>query len=116
MSEVSAVLAIAQRDILKFLRDPARMVATFVFPLIFIGALGGSLQATFGRSASFNLLVFTFLYRVPNSDPTRSDWRSESRGESCLIARDVSLEPAGSFPVWGDFLPRAYHRHCEPPA
>jgi len=60
MSEVSAVLAIAQRDILKFLRDPARMVATFVFPLIFIGALGGSLQATFGRSASFNLLEFTF--------------------------------------------------------
>src|SRR5207302_1785498 len=46
--------------ILKFLRDPARMVATFVFPLIFIGALGGSLQATFGRSASFNLLEFTF--------------------------------------------------------
>src|SRR5437660_4303330 len=36
------------------------MVSTFVFPLIFIGALGGSLQATFGRSSDVNLLEFTF--------------------------------------------------------
>jgi ABC-2 type transport system permease protein len=28
--------------------------------VIFIGALGGSLQASFGRSADFNLLAFTF--------------------------------------------------------
>lgn len=60
MTEVSVVMAIAYRDLLKFLRDPARMVSTLVFPLIFIGALGGSLQATFGRSADFNLLEFTF--------------------------------------------------------
>ncbi len=60
MSEVTAVLAISHRDLLKFLRDPARMVSTFVFPLIFIGALGGSLQATFGRSSDVNLLEFTF--------------------------------------------------------
>src|SRR3981081_4547855 len=53
-------MAISYRDLLKFLRDPARMVSTFVFPLIFIGALGGSLQATFGRAANFNLLEFTF--------------------------------------------------------
>ena len=58
--EVTAVLAISHRDLLKFLRDPARMVSTFVFPLIFIGALGGSLQATFGRSSDVNLLEFTF--------------------------------------------------------
>lgn len=53
-------MAISYRDFLKFVRDPARMVSTFVFPLVFIGALGGSLQASFGRSADFNLLVFTF--------------------------------------------------------
>jgi ABC-2 type transport system permease protein len=58
--ELTAVLAIAYRDLLKFVRDPARMISTFVFPLIFIGALGGSLQAAFGRSADFNLLTFTF--------------------------------------------------------
>src|SRR4030088_2707521 len=60
MSEVTAILAISHRDLLKFMRDPTRMVSTFVFPLIFIGALGGSLQAAFGRSAGFKPLTFTF--------------------------------------------------------
>jgi ABC-2 type transport system permease protein len=60
MSEVTAVMAIAHRDLLKFLRDRTRMVGTFVFPVVFIGALGGGLQATFGGLAGFNLLEFTF--------------------------------------------------------
>jgi ABC-2 type transport system permease protein len=60
MSELNAVMAIAYRDLLKFLRDRARMTSTFVFPVIFIAALGGSLQATFGRASEFNLLTFTF--------------------------------------------------------
>ncbi|MCA1648137.1 MAG: hypothetical protein LC797_22655 [Chloroflexi bacterium] len=51
--------AAGERDLLKFTRDPARMVPTFVFPLIFTGARGGSLQATFGQPANFNLLEFT---------------------------------------------------------
>ncbi len=60
MKELSAILAIAYRDLLKFLRDPPRMVSTFIFPLVFIGILGGTLQAGFGASAGYNLLVFTF--------------------------------------------------------
>jgi ABC-2 type transport system permease protein len=60
VSQANAVAAIAYRDLLKLLRDPTRLVATFVFPLIFIGALGGSLQASFGAASPFNLLVFTF--------------------------------------------------------
>ena len=60
MTEASAAMAIAYRDLLKFLRDPTRMVATFVFPIILIGALGGTLQATFGGVSNFNLLEFTF--------------------------------------------------------
>jgi ABC-2 type transport system permease protein len=60
MTQSSAALAIAYRDLLKFLRDYPRMISTFVFPLVFIGALGGSLQASFGRSSDFNLLVFVF--------------------------------------------------------
>jgi ABC-2 type transport system permease protein len=57
---LSAIAAIAYRDFLKFLRDPGRIVATIVFPLVFIGVLGGSLQANIGASAGFNFLVFTF--------------------------------------------------------
>jgi ABC-2 type transport system permease protein len=60
VSQIDAVMAIAYRDLLKFLRDRTRIVATLIFPIIFIGALGGSLQVSFGARADFNLLVFTF--------------------------------------------------------
>jgi ABC-2 type transport system permease protein len=57
---VNATLAIAFRDFLKFLRDRARILSTFLFPLIFIGFLGGGMQATFGASAGYNFLPFVF--------------------------------------------------------
>lgn len=58
--ELTAIAAIAQRDFLKFLRDIPRMISTFVAPIIFIFALGGSLQSAFGAATSFSLLEFTF--------------------------------------------------------
>lgn len=58
--EANAIVAIAYRDFLKLLRDPARMISTFVFPMVFIGILGNSLQAGLGNAAGYNILVFTF--------------------------------------------------------
>ena len=58
--QANAISAIAFRDFLKLLRDPARMVATFIFPLVFIGILGNSLEANLGVAAGYNILVFTF--------------------------------------------------------
>ncbi len=60
MTEVNAISTLAYRDLLKFLRDPARLVSTLIFPLVFIIALGGSLQANLGQDAGYNFLVFTF--------------------------------------------------------
>ena len=60
MTEVNAITVVAYRDLLKFLRDPVRMLSTFIFPLVFIGVLGGSFQASFGSSANFNFLTFIF--------------------------------------------------------
>jgi ABC-2 type transport system permease protein len=60
MTELGPVLAIAQRDLMKLLRDRPRLVTTLVFPLLMIGVLGGSLQANLGRNAGFNFLTFTF--------------------------------------------------------
>lgn len=57
---VNAIAAIAYRDFLKLLRDRARIFSTFLFPLIFIGFLGGGMQATFGASAGYNFLTFVF--------------------------------------------------------
>jgi ABC-2 type transport system permease protein len=58
--EANAIFAIAYRDFLKLLRDPARVISSFVFPMIFIGILGNSLQSNLGSAAGYNILVFTF--------------------------------------------------------
>jgi ABC-2 type transport system permease protein len=60
MTELSAILTIASRDVLKLLRDRTRLVFTFVFPFIFIGLMGGTLQGNLGRAAGFNFIGFIF--------------------------------------------------------
>ena len=60
MRELNAVLTIAYRDVAKFTRDRTRLVASLIFPVIFVAVLGGSLQANIGNSAGYNFLVFTF--------------------------------------------------------
>ena len=60
MSDAGAILAIASRDILKLFRDRTRLVFTFVFPMIFIGLMGGTLQGNLGRAAGFNFIGFIF--------------------------------------------------------
>lgn len=57
---LNVVITIAYRDILKFLRDRSRIIATFIFPLVFIGILGGSLQSNLGANTGFNFLTFIF--------------------------------------------------------
>src|SRR5438270_572854 len=39
MSELGPILAIAQRDLMKLLRDRPRLLTTLVFPLLLIGVL-----------------------------------------------------------------------------
>jgi ABC-2 type transport system permease protein len=56
----NAVLVLAYRDLLKFGRDPGRLVSSLIFPVIFIGILGGSLQANLGADAGYNFITFTF--------------------------------------------------------
>lgn len=60
MNEVNAMLAIAYRDLVKFLRDRLRIVSTLIFPLIFIGVLGGSFETNLGAILDYNFLTFVF--------------------------------------------------------
>ena len=60
MINANAITAVAYRDLLKFLRDPIRMLSTFIFPLVFIGVLGGSFQASFGPDMGIDFLSFIF--------------------------------------------------------
>ncbi len=61
MNALSAILVIAQRDLLKLLRDRTRILSTFIFPFVFIGLLGGSLQASLGSVIGYSFLTFTFV-------------------------------------------------------
>jgi len=48
MREVYAILTIAYRDLLKLLRDPARLISSLVFPLLFIAILGEACSPIWG--------------------------------------------------------------------
>ncbi|MDZ4284513.1 MAG: ABC transporter permease, partial [Patescibacteria group bacterium] len=57
----NAIVAIAFRDLTKLFRDRIRLVASFVFPFMFIGVLGGGLNASFGDRLGFQFLPFVFV-------------------------------------------------------
>jgi ABC-2 type transport system permease protein len=80
MRELSAVLAIANRDLIKLLRDRTRLVADLVFPMIFIGVLGVSLQAGFGDFAPFDFLPYVFTGVL-----AQTLWQSAAMGVISLI-------------------------------
>jgi len=58
---INAVLTIAFRDLTKLMRDKTRIVASFIFPIIFIGVLGTSLQQNLGKGLGYNFLTFVFI-------------------------------------------------------
>jgi len=60
MREIYAIVTIAYRDLMKLLRDPARLISTFIFPLLFILILGGSMQANLGQGLGYNFLPYVF--------------------------------------------------------
>lgn len=59
-NDINGILTIAYRDLIKFLRDRQRLVITFIFPLIFIGILGGSLDSNLSAEVGYSFLVFVF--------------------------------------------------------
>jgi ABC-2 type transport system permease protein len=60
MNELSAIAAIASRDIFKFIRDRQRLIGAFIFPFFLMFLMGGTLQLNLGQAAGFNFIGFTF--------------------------------------------------------
>jgi ABC-2 type transport system permease protein len=60
MHELSAVLTLAYRDVMKFVRDRERLIATFIFPLMFIWILGGSMAQNL-PSLRYSYIELTFV-------------------------------------------------------
>ena len=90
MSELSGVLTLAHRDLIKLLRDRTRIIADFSFPLIFIGILGTTLQAGFGATSGIDLMQYVFTGVL-----AQTIWQSSALGVISLIAdreQDFSQE------------------------
>jgi len=60
MRELNAIVTIAFRDVTKLFRDRVRFISSLIFPVIFIGVLGGSLQASLGEQIGYSFIVFVF--------------------------------------------------------
>jgi ABC-2 type transport system permease protein len=80
MTELSGILTLAHRDLVKLLRDRTRIIADFSFPLIFIGILGPMLQAGFGDRAGINLTHFIFTGVL-----AQTVWQSTAMGVIFLL-------------------------------
>ena len=80
MTEASAILTLAHRDLVKLLRDRTRIIADFSFPLIFIGILGPMLQSGFGDRAGINLTHFIFTGAL-----AQTVWQSTAMGAIFLL-------------------------------
>jgi ABC-2 type transport system permease protein len=81
VAELSAVLAIAHRDLTKLLRDRPRIVGDLAFPVLFVALLGPALQAGFGSPGGLDLMAYVFTGVL-----AQSVWQSAAAGVISLIA------------------------------
>jgi len=58
--ELSALAIIAQRDVIKLLRDRPRLAVNLAFPVLLIGGLGSILQSTVGRVTGLDAVTLAF--------------------------------------------------------
>jgi ABC-2 type transport system permease protein len=59
-AELSALVAIAQRDVIKLVRDRPRLAVNLAFPILLIAGLGELLQATVGRVTGLSTITLSF--------------------------------------------------------
>ncbi|GAA5198645.1 hypothetical protein GCM10023322_72480 [Rugosimonospora acidiphila] len=57
---LTAVAAIAQRDLVKLIRDRPRMAVNLAFPILLIGGLGSVLQSTVGTVTGLDSVTLAF--------------------------------------------------------
>ena len=63
--ELSALLAIAQRDLVKLLRDRPRLAVNLVFPILLVAGLGSVLQPTVGKVTGVSAVTLAFTGVLP---------------------------------------------------
>jgi ABC-2 type transport system permease protein len=59
--DANAMVAIAARDVTRFVRNPAQIFFSLFLPVIFIGLLGGSLNQNMSSALPYNFMQFVLL-------------------------------------------------------
>jgi ABC-2 type transport system permease protein len=103
MNEMSAVAAIASRDLFKFLRDRTRLIGAFIFPFLLMFLMGGTLQLNLGKAAGFNFIGFTFTGVLG-----MTIFQSSSQGLASLLedrvndfAQEIFVSPVSRYAIVG---------------
>ena len=65
--ELNATFAIAWREILRAVKSPLSLAFTVVFPILFIGVLGGSISQNLGSALPYAYLPFMLIGMIANS-------------------------------------------------
>jgi len=66
--ELNAITVIAAREVVRFFRDwKSSLVFSFLFPVLFLGVLGGSIAQNLTGGLGFNYLQFALLGMVANT-------------------------------------------------
>jgi len=65
--EANATFAIAWREILRAVKSPVSIAVTVIFPILFIGILGGSIDQNLSGAMSFAYLPYMLIGMVANA-------------------------------------------------
>ncbi|MFH1246220.1 MAG: ABC transporter permease [Candidatus Liptonbacteria bacterium] len=60
INELNCIFALAYREVLHFSREKARIVVTFIFPVVLIGILGVAMQSNLSKAAGYSFITFAF--------------------------------------------------------
>ena len=65
--EANATFAIAWREVLRAVKSPLSLAFTVIFPVLFIGILGGSISQNIGNALSFAYLPYMLIGMIANT-------------------------------------------------
>jgi ABC-2 type transport system permease protein len=65
--EVNATFAIAWREVLRSIKSPMSIAVTVIFPVLFIGLLGGSISDNLGGALPYAYLPFMVIGMIANT-------------------------------------------------
>jgi ABC-2 type transport system permease protein len=85
--EINALIAIVAREIIRLIKSPGSIISAMIFPMFFLGIMGGSLSQNMGGNIGYNFLQFVMVGMI-----VFNMFMGATSGKTSLIAeRDLNL-------------------------